>query len=92
MRNPGHVPVEVVFVDDPSKQGAHRYLVRPDMTVGGFMASLRDRRVVRPSEGLFLLYGGTLPPVTRSMADVYAEHQDEAGLLVCELHREKTFG
>lgn len=93
LTNPGLVPVEVVFDErsgDVSRD--RRFLLKPDMTVGQFLASLRDRRVVKPSEGLFLLFGGTLPAVTSSMSDLYGQHQDEAGMLVCRLMKEKTFG
>ncbi len=90
LKHPGHVPMEVVF--DSMKLPRKRYLLKPDMTVGQFMAVLRDRRVVKPCDGLFMMFGTVMPPVTASMNDMHSQHQDEAGMLVCTVCRERTFG
>lgn len=93
LRNPGFVPVELTFEKpDPDLRCSRRYLLRPDMSMGQFLSVLRARMILKPSQGVYLLVNKTLPPVTASMGDLYAEHKDEAGMLVCMLCKETTFG
>lgn len=70
-----------------------KFLVPKDMSVGQFMAILRNRMPLGHAHAFyFLLDGRTLPTVSMSMAEVYMAHRDEDGFLYLTYASQEVFG
>tara|TARA_R110002074_G_scaffold149819_1_gene302570 strand:+ start:1333 stop:1623 length:291 start_codon:yes stop_codon:yes gene_type:complete len=90
-RHPDRVPVKI---DEESDIDIDRrkYLIPRTMTLGDFVTYLRKRIKLEPSEAVFILIGGVLPPISSTFETLYITHVSKDRLLRILLKKENTFG
>jgi GABA(A) receptor-associated protein len=70
----------------------YKYLVPGELTLGEFIYILRKRIKLHPAQALFVFIDGILPPVSKSLRELYAENADPDGFLYLSYSLENTFG
>jgi GABA(A) receptor-associated protein len=71
----------------------NKYLVPGDLTFSEFMHIVRKRIKVKQFEALLgFVKGGTLPPSSMALREIYKESSDEDGFLYVTYSLENTFG
>ena len=70
----------------------YKYLVPGDLTLGEFIFIVRKRVKLGSEQALFGFIDGVLPPVTKTIRELYVEHADPDGFLYLKYSLENTFG
>ncbi len=96
---PDRIPVIIEKKDDETETRGglpdidrNKYLVPNDLTVGQFVYMIRKRIRLTPDKAIFLFVKNTLPPVSKTVLDVFEEYRDEDGFLYLTYSGERTFG
>nr|XP_033812042.1 microtubule-associated proteins 1A/1B light chain 3C-like isoform X2 [Geotrypetes seraphini] len=70
-----------------------KFLVPQELTLGQFMAIIRNRMPIGPSQSLYFLVNNcSLVGMSLSMAEVYTENRDEDGFLYITYASQEAFG
>lgn len=69
-----------------------KYLVPIDLTAGQFLYVIRKRIKLPAEKALFLFVGGTIPPSSALMTDIYSYHRNADGFLYITYSGENVFG
>jgi GABA(A) receptor-associated protein len=91
-RVPCVVEVSRTSAQDVPAPDKKKYLVPGDITLGAFLQVLRKRLRLKPEKALFAILEGTMPPCTKTMAELYSRHKREDNFLYIMLTAENTFG
>ncbi len=67
-----------------------KFLVPNDFSVGQLMYVLRRRINLTPEKAMFIFIGNTIPNVSMSMNDIYANYRDEDGFLYLNYSTEES--
>jgi GABA(A) receptor-associated protein len=70
----------------------NRFLVPQDLTVSQLVYVLRKRLCLPADQALFLYCGGTLPPTTLLVRELYSAWRDPDGFLYIQYAGEAAFG
>ena len=62
------------------------------MTIGQFIAIIRQRIKISPDKAIFIFINNVLPPVSATMINVYNEMKNEDGFLYIYYNGESVFG
>ena len=69
-----------------------KYLVPMDLTISQFLYVIRKRIKLPSEKAIFLFVGGTIPPSSASMTEIYLHHRDADGFLYITYSGENVFG
>lgn len=69
-----------------------KYLVPNDLTVGQFIYVIRKRLHLPAEKAIFLFINGTVPIISRTLADLYETDKDIDGFLYIMYSEENVFG
>jgi GABA(A) receptor-associated protein len=69
-----------------------KYLVPMDLTISQFLYVIRKRMKLPAEKAIFLFVGGTIPPSSALMAEIYSHHADVDGFLYITYSGENVFG
>lgn len=69
-----------------------KYLVPCDMTIGQFIAIIRQRIKISPDKAIFIFINNVLPPVSATMMNIYNEMKHSDGFLYIYYNGESVFG
>lgn len=69
-----------------------KYLVPNNLTMGQFLYVVRNRMKLPPEKAIFLFVGGTIPPTSAIISQIYNTKKDKDGFLYIEYSGENTFG
>ena len=69
-----------------------KYLVPTDLTAGQFIYVIRKRLHLPAEKAIFLFINGTIPIISRTMADLYETEKDIDGFLYILYSDENVFG
>lgn len=89
-RFPQKVPV--AMKDPKGILKSTKYLVPRDETVAEFIAHLRQRSTLDPSQALFLFIGNTIPMATKTIGELYDKYKGEDYMLTLGVMKESSFG
>lgn len=94
---PDRIPVicerETKTNDKIPQISKNKYLVPHDLTVGQFMAVIRNRLVLDPGVALyFITEDGSIPSQSKTFVDLYEEYKNIDGFLYIKYSGENTFG
>jgi len=71
----------------------NRLFIPYDLQIMRFMAMMRERLQLHPSQAIYILVNNqTLPSMSKSMAEIYKEHQDEDSFFYFTYVSEDVFG
>ena len=70
----------------------NKYLVPGDLSLGEFLFVIRKKIKLGSEQALFGFVGGVLPPISKMIREIYAEHADPDGFLYLIYSLENTFG
>lgn len=92
---PDRVPI-IVEMDrrssDLPELDKKKYLVPKDITVGKFIATLRDRIKLKPEKAIFLLVNNMLPPTSQLIGQMDQKHRNDDFFVYCSISGEGVFG
>ena len=89
---PDRLPVYVKLRGDLPPIDKKKYLVPKDLTVGQFLYVCRKRLKLRPEQGIFIFFNGTLASTAKQISEIYDRNKTPGGLLVATISAENTFG
>uniref|UniRef100_UPI00358EB6F1 microtubule-associated proteins 1A/1B light chain 3C-like n=1 Tax=Myxine glutinosa TaxID=7769 RepID=UPI00358EB6F1 len=70
-----------------------KFLVPQELTMSQFVTIIRNRMSLRPTQAFYLMVNRrSLASMSSSMAELYAEHQDEDGFLYVTYASQEMFG
>jgi len=84
--------IPLVIVQGKPPVDKNKYLVPGDLTLGEFVYILRKRIKLGSEKSLFCFIDGVLPPISKTIRELYAEHADPDGFLYLRYSLENTFG
>lgn len=90
-RYPDRIPVNIDKESD-FDINRRKYLIPKDMTIAQFSIYIRNRLKLKPSEALFTLIGGVLPPNSCDFGTLYNTRNSTDNMIHVVLKRENTFG
>jgi GABA(A) receptor-associated protein len=91
LKYPNHIPVIVLSSPD-LKLDKHKFLLKPEMSIGQFMYTLRKRIKLEEHEALFLFTNNKILPVSQLISVAYRDCKDKSGFIMFDLSKESTFG
>lgn len=91
---PDRVPVIVKKADKSKLPDIDRkkYLVPKEVTVGQFIAIIRSRIKLDPSQAIFVFINNELPSLSTPLVEVYEQYKDDDEALYVTYTGENTFG
>ena len=90
---PNRVPIIVERGNHNVKQiDRKKYLVPRDLSMGQFMHIIRERIKLPSHESIYLFIGGSLPPTSALIEQIYEKHKDTDNFLYVTYCAESTFG
>lgn len=91
---PDRIPIicEKINRSDVPEIDKEKYLVPNDLTVGQFIYVIRKRVKLPAEAAIYLFVGGSIPPTSALIANVYESFKDEDGFLYVHYSKENTFG
>lgn len=96
VRFPEKVPIILEKYQKETRLKANKkikYLVPQDLEMIKFIAVIRGRLDLLPTDALyFLINGTTLATMSKTMAEIYNEHKHEDGFLYITYASQETFG
>lgn len=69
-----------------------KYLVPMDLTISQFIYVIRNRMKLSAEKAIFLFVGGTIPPSSTYMSEIYSQHRDKDRFLYITYSGENVFG
>ena len=94
-KHPNRIPVIVERVKTSNKipdLNNKRFLVPADLTMGQFVYVIRKRIKLPADQALFVFVNNALPSPAALMSQVYKEHANSNGFLICLIASENCFG
>jgi GABA(A) receptor-associated protein len=91
---PDRIPIicEKINRTDIPEIDKEKYLVPNDLTIGQFMYVIRKRIKLPAEAAIYLFVGGSIPPTSSLISDVYESFKDSDGFLYVTYSKENTFG
>ncbi len=91
---PTRIPVIIDSVNNKFPTDNHKFLVPNDCTMSQFMAILRTKTRLKPSEAIYVFTeSGTLVTGSSLMSEIYRKHKNkDDNFLYLEFDIENTFG
>jgi GABA(A) receptor-associated protein len=91
---PDRVPVicEKTQGNDNPDIDKNKYLVPVNITIGQFLAIIRQRINIKPHQAIFLFVANCIIPSNELIGNVYNTHKDPDNFLYISYSKENTFG
>lgn len=90
---PAKIPVIVEPGNDQApKIDRHKYLISPDLVIGQFVYSLRNRIAVGPEDALFFFINNKIPVMSEHMGSIYDSEKDTDNFVYIYYSKENAFG
>lgn len=90
---PDRIPVIVeTFSTSTPTLSKNKFIVPKDLSVGQFLYILRKKIQLDPKHSIYLFVRNILPPISKTMSEVYQDYRDVDGFLYLSYTKENTFG
>ncbi|KAH8150212.1 uncharacterized protein LAJ45_05898 [Morchella importuna] len=91
---PSHIPVICEKAPNSKMEGPNliKVLIPPERQVAYLLHLIRRRTKIAPTQALFLLVDGVLPPTSMELGALFEESRDADGFMYVVYTSEETFG
>lgn len=91
---PDRVPIicEKISTSRMENIDKEKYLVPNDLTAGQFIYVIRKRLRLPAEKAIFLYINGTIPIISKNMAELYDREKDRDGFMYINYSDENVFG
>lgn len=91
---PDRIPIicEKINRTDIPNIDKEKYLVPNDLTIGQFIYVIRKRIKLPAESAIYVFVGGSIPPTSALISNIYEGYHDDDGFLYVTYSKENTFG